>query len=146
MGEESRTAGCRDDDNTGGTRNLATRRSHGTYHNQRLDFFYAAFSTILLALPSDLLVPAQVVGDAGLCQAGSGTGTILFQLLLGFLLDCCNSYVPEFLLAATLPLIATVGAMYLIPEVRILGSNPLTIVPVGEQYYGHERCRVFISV
>ncbi len=86
-------------------------------------FFYAAFSTVLLALPSDLFETDEVGAAAGLCQAGSGAGAILFQLLTGILLDRYHSFVPVFLTAACLPLIATLSVMRLIPQVVILSRQ-----------------------
>jgi ACS family hexuronate transporter-like MFS transporter len=89
-------------------------------------FFYAAFSTILLALPSDLFAPTEVGAAAGLCQAGSGAGAIVVQLCIGVLLDHFHSYGSVFALAAFLPLIATVSALVMIPKVDLLRRTDQT--------------------
>lgn len=85
-------------------------------------FAYAAFSTILLSLPADLFEPQLVGSVAGLCQTGAGLGGMLFQLLTGLILDRFHSYLPVFLLASGLPLVAMLVVWRLVPEVK-----PLTV-------------------
>ncbi len=78
-------------------------------------FGYASWSTMGLTLPSDLFpadVVATVTGLTGLAAGLAGTG---FTLLVGVLVDRF-SYFPAFALAATLPILATLAIVFLIPS------------------------------
>ncbi len=77
-------------------------------------FGYASWSTMGLTLPSDLF-RAEVVGSVtGLSGLAAGLVSTLFTLLVGTLVDRF-SYLPAFVLAATVPIVATVCIVYLIP-------------------------------
>jgi ACS family hexuronate transporter-like MFS transporter len=76
---------------------------------------YASWSTMGLTFPSDLFprdVVASVTGLSGLVASGI-TGT-LFTLAVGALVDKFHSYVPAFLCAALIPLLATACVLLLI--------------------------------
>ena len=89
-------------------------------------FGYASWSTMGLTLPSDLFPPevvGSVTGLSGLCAGLAGAG---FTLLVGTLVDHF-SYLPAFLLAAVVPLLATACVLFLIPshvEAYALSSVP----------------------
>ena len=78
-------------------------------------FGYASWSTMGLTLPSDLF-PAQVVGSVtGLSGFAAGLAGTGFTLLVGMLVDRF-SYFPAFVLAATVPILATLAIVFLIPR------------------------------
>jgi ACS family hexuronate transporter-like MFS transporter len=77
-------------------------------------FGYAAWSTMGLTLPSDLFSPDVVASVTGLSGLGAGAVSTVFTLLIGALVDRF-SYVPAFLVAGTMPLLATVSVLFLIP-------------------------------
>jgi ACS family hexuronate transporter-like MFS transporter len=80
-------------------------------------FGFAAWSTMGLTFPSDLFQP-QVVGTVtGLSGLAAGLVSTVFTLLVGTLVDHF-SYVPAFVLAATVPIVATLCVVYLIPATR----------------------------
>lgn len=80
-------------------------------------FGYAAWSTMGLTLPSDLF-PADVVGSVtGLSGLGAGAVSTVFTLLIGALVDRF-SYLPAFIAAGIMPLLATVSVLFLIRTVR----------------------------
>jgi ACS family hexuronate transporter-like MFS transporter len=74
---------------------------------------YASWSTMELAFPTDLLpgdVVASVTGMSGLAAGVMGT---LFTVAVGFLVDRF-SYVPAFVMAATMPILGTLSVLLLI--------------------------------
>ncbi len=76
---------------------------------------YASWSTMGLTFPSDLFprdVVASVTGLSGLVASGI-TGT-LFTLAVGALVDKFHSYVPAFIAAGLVPLLATACVLILI--------------------------------
>jgi ACS family hexuronate transporter-like MFS transporter len=76
---------------------------------------YASWSTMGLTFPSDLFphdVVASVTGLSGFVASGI-TGT-LFTLAVGMLVDKFHSYVPAFLAAGLVPLVATACVLILI--------------------------------
>jgi ACS family hexuronate transporter-like MFS transporter len=76
-------------------------------------FGYASWSTMGLTLPSDLF-PADVVGSVtGLSGLGAGAVSTVFTLLIGALVDRF-SYVPAFIVAGVMPLLATLSILALI--------------------------------
>jgi MFS transporter, ACS family, hexuronate transporter len=78
-------------------------------------FGYASWSTMGLTFPSDLF-PADIVATVtGLSGFGAGLAGTGFTLLVGTLVDR-SSYVPAFVLAATIPILATFTIMFLIPR------------------------------
>jgi MFS transporter, ACS family, aldohexuronate transporter len=76
---------------------------------------YASWSTMGLTFPSDLFprdVVASVTGLSGMVASGI-TGT-LFTLGVGAMVDKFHSYVPAFLAAGLVPLLATASVLLLI--------------------------------
>lgn len=71
-------------------------------------FGYAAWSTMGLTLPSDLFPPDVVASVTGLSGLGAGAVSTVFTLLIGALVDRF-SYFPAFVVAGTMPLLATVS-------------------------------------
>ncbi|MDQ6676713.1 MAG: MFS transporter, partial [Acidobacteriota bacterium] len=76
-------------------------------------FGYAAWSTMGLTLPSDLFPPDVVGSVTGLSGLGAGAVSTVFTLLIGALVDRF-SYVPAFVAAGTMPLLATLSILLLI--------------------------------
>ncbi len=76
-------------------------------------FGYASWSTMGLTLPSDLFPPDVVGSVTGLSGLGAGAVSTVFTLLIGALVDRF-SYVPAFIVAGTMPLLATVFILLLI--------------------------------
>lgn len=80
-------------------------------------FGYASWSTMGLTLPSDLF-RSEVVGSVtGLSGLAAGLVSTVFTLLVGTVVDHF-SYLPAFVLAATLPIVATLCVLFLIPSRR----------------------------
>jgi len=77
-------------------------------------FGFAAWSTMGLTFPSDLFQPRVVATVTGLSGLAAGLVSTLFTLLVGTLVDHF-SYLPAFVLAATVPIVATLCVVYLIP-------------------------------
>jgi ACS family hexuronate transporter-like MFS transporter len=77
-------------------------------------FGYASWSTMGLTLPSDLF-PAEVVASVtGLSGFTAGLAGAGFTLLVGMLVDRF-SYFPAFVLAAAVPIFATLAIVFIIP-------------------------------
>ena len=74
---------------------------------------YAAFSTIVLALPGDLFPAPSVASVSGLSGTGAGLGTIAATLLTGIISDR-YSFAPVLLVASVVPLLATAFLLTLI--------------------------------
>ncbi|HXJ39662.1 MAG TPA: MFS transporter [Bryobacteraceae bacterium] len=89
-------------------------------------FGYAAWSTMGLTLPSDLFPPEVVGSVTGLSGLGAGAVSTVFTLLIGALVDRF-SYVPAFVAAGIMPLLATVSILFLIrtEQNRSLGAVPV---------------------
>lgn len=68
-----------------------------------------------LTLPSDLFQPEVVASVTGLSGLAAGLVSTLFTLLVGTLVDHF-SYLPAFVLAATVPILATLCVVFLIPS------------------------------
>ncbi|MEO8128767.1 MAG: hypothetical protein ABI822_16815 [Bryobacteraceae bacterium] len=66
-----------------------------------------------LTLPSDLFAPDVVGTVTGLSGLGAGAVSTVFTLLIGALVDQF-SYLPAFIVAGTMPLLATVSILFLI--------------------------------
>ena len=78
-------------------------------------FGYASWSTMGLTLPSDLF-PADVVATlTGLSGFAAGLASTGFTLLVGALVDQL-SYAPAFVLAGTVPILATGAIVFLVPR------------------------------
>ncbi len=69
-------------------------------------FSYAAWSTMALALPSDLYPSGSVATVSGLSGTGAGIGTILSTFLIGRISDR-YSFAPILIGASLVPLVAT---------------------------------------
>jgi ACS family hexuronate transporter-like MFS transporter len=88
-------------------------------------FGYAAWSTMGLTLPSDLFAPDVVASVTGLSGLGAGAVSTVFTLLIGALVDRF-SYVPAFIVAGLMPLLATMSILFLIrtgQETRVGASG-----------------------
>jgi len=68
-------------------------------------FSYATWATNILTLPADLFPQRIVASVSGLSGTGAATGGLIFTLIVGAVVDRF-SYVPVFIAAGTLPLIA----------------------------------------
>lgn len=86
---------------------------------------YAAFSTIVLALPGDLYPTANVASVSGLSGTGAGLGTIAATLLTGIIADSF-SFTPILLAASAFPILATVALLMLVRP-RHPGTSPNTL-------------------
>ena len=69
-------------------------------------FSYAAWSTMALALPSDLYPSGSVATVSGLSGTGAGVGTIISTFLIGWVSDR-YSFAPILVGASLIPLVAT---------------------------------------
>lgn len=78
-------------------------------------FGFASWSTMGLTLPSDLFHSQVVASVTGLSGLAAGLVSTLFTLLVGTLVDHF-SYLPAFVLAATVPIVATICVVFLIPS------------------------------
>ncbi|HKE22612.1 MAG TPA: MFS transporter [Bryobacteraceae bacterium] len=76
-------------------------------------FSYSAWSTMALALPSDLYPSASVASVSGLSGTGAGIGTIISTFLVGRLADR-YSFAPVLVGASLVPLLATALVFLLI--------------------------------
>ena len=74
---------------------------------------YAAFSTIVLALPADLYRTGNVASVSGLSGTGAGIGTIGATYLTGVVADK-YSFEPILIAASLVPLVATAAVMLFI--------------------------------
>jgi MFS transporter, ACS family, hexuronate transporter len=74
---------------------------------------YAAFSTIVLALPADLYRTGNVASVSGLSGTGAGIGTIAATYLTGVVADK-YSFEPILIAASLVPLLATATVMLFI--------------------------------
>ena len=85
-------------------------------------FSYAAFSTIVLALPADLYPNASVASVSGLSGTGAGIGTIAATYLTGVAADH-YSFRPVLLTASAMPLIAGVLLVLLVKRRSVALSS-----------------------
>ena len=76
-------------------------------------FCYAAFSTIVLALPADLYPTKSVASVSGLSGTGAGIGTIIATYLTGFAADH-YSFKPVLIVASLMPVVAGILLMLLV--------------------------------
>ncbi|MBK5291762.1 MAG: MFS transporter [Acidobacteriia bacterium] len=83
-------------------------------------FCYAAWSTMALALPSDLYPSRLVATVSGMSGTGAGLGTILSTILIGRIADR-YSFEPILIGASVIPVIATVLVLVL------LGRRPKAV-------------------
>ncbi len=88
-------------------------------------FAYAAFSTMVLVLPSDLF-PSRSVGTvSGMAGTGAGLGTIVSTFLIGYVSDH-YSFEPILIGASLIPLVAMILVHALIRD-----SKSAAPLPVG---------------
>ncbi len=80
-------------------------------------FAYAAFSTMMLALPADLYPSATVASVSGMSGTGAGVGTIISTFLIGWVSDR-YSFEPVLVAASFVPLVATALVLLLVRERR----------------------------
>jgi ACS family hexuronate transporter-like MFS transporter len=73
---------------------------------------YASWSTMGLTFPSDLFPPEVVATVTGLSGFGAGIVSTIFTVLIGHIVDRF-SYVPAFIAAGTLPIVATLAILLL---------------------------------
>ena len=78
-------------------------------------FCYAAFSTMILALPADIYPSASVASVSGMSGTGAGIGTIISTFLIGRVSDR-YSFGPVLVTASLVPLAATALVFLLIPR------------------------------
>ena len=76
---------------------------------------YASWSTMGLTFPSDLFPQDVVATVTGLSGLGAGLVSTVFTLFIGYIVDKF-SYFPAFVVAGTMPLLATVLVLVLIRE------------------------------
>jgi ACS family hexuronate transporter-like MFS transporter len=74
---------------------------------------YASWSTMGLTLPSDLFPPDVVASVTGFAGLVAGVAGVAFTLAVGILVDHV-SYLPVFVVAGVLPLIATAATVFLV--------------------------------
>jgi ACS family hexuronate transporter-like MFS transporter len=74
---------------------------------------YASWSTIGLTLPSDLFQPEVVGSVTGLSGFCAGLMSTIFTVFVGTLVDHF-SYLPAFVIAAVVPIVATLSVVFLI--------------------------------
>jgi ACS family hexuronate transporter-like MFS transporter len=90
---------------------------------------YASWSTIGLTLPSDLFAQDVVASVTGLSGLGAGLVSTLFTLVIGYIVDRF-SYVPAFVVAGTIPLLATLVILVMVrktPDGEPLAESPLIL-------------------
>jgi ACS family hexuronate transporter-like MFS transporter len=80
-------------------------------------FCYAAWSTMALALPTDLYPSHSVATVSGMGGTGAGTGTIISTYLIGWSADR-YSFEPVLVGASLIPLVATALVLLLIRQRR----------------------------
>jgi ACS family hexuronate transporter-like MFS transporter len=78
-------------------------------------FSYSAWSTMDLALPSDLYPSASVASVSGMSGTGAGVGTIISTFLIGRISDR-YSFAPILVGASLIPLVATALIFLLVRE------------------------------
>jgi ACS family hexuronate transporter-like MFS transporter len=85
-------------------------------------FAYAAWSTMALALPSDLYPSGTVASVSGMSGTGAGIGTILSTWLIGRVSDR-YSFEPILIAASLVPLAATVLVLVLVRPSRAASAR-----------------------
>ena len=88
---------------------------------------YAAFSTIVLALPADLYKTGSVASVSGMSGTGAGIGTIIATYLTGIVADR-YSFEPILIAASLIPLVATAAVLLLVRNGRATEEG--TINPI----------------
>jgi ACS family hexuronate transporter-like MFS transporter len=91
-------------------------------------FCYAAWSTMALALPTDLFPSRAVASVSGMGGTGAGLGTIISTYLIGWSADR-YSFEPVLIAASLIPLVATALVLLLIRESR--DRNTMHLSPGG---------------
>ncbi len=85
-------------------------------------FAYAAFSTMILVLPSDLYPSQSVASVSGMSGTGAGIGTIVSTFLIGYVADHF-SFEPILIAASAIPFAAMVLMMVLVRNNRATASG-----------------------
>ncbi len=78
-------------------------------------FCYAAWSTMTLAMPSDLYASRNVASVSGMGGTGAGLGTILSTYVIGHVADR-YSFQPVLVVASLVPLVATAAVLLLVRQ------------------------------
>lgn len=90
-------------------------------------FSYAAWSTMILALPADLFRSRAVATVAGMSGCGAGLGTIVSTFLIGIIADRF-SFVPILVGASLVPMVATVLVLILVRNNRHSGGRWVRVI------------------
>jgi ACS family hexuronate transporter-like MFS transporter len=77
-------------------------------------FFYAACSTIYLALPSDLYPNRAVASVSGLSGTGAGVATVVSSYVIGRVTDATHSFNAIFIGASACPVLAMILMVWLV--------------------------------
>jgi ACS family hexuronate transporter-like MFS transporter len=85
-------------------------------------FAYAAFSTMVLVLPSDLYRSESVASVSGMSGTGAGIGTIVSTFLIGYISDR-YSFEPILIVASLVPLVATALVLLLVRNTEESGKG-----------------------
>ena len=85
-------------------------------------FSYAAWSTMILALPADLFRSHAVATVAGMSGCGAGLGTIISTFLIGIIADRF-SFAPILVGASLVPMVATILVLVLVQNNRHSGGR-----------------------
>ncbi len=85
-------------------------------------FAYAAFSTMVLVLPSDLYRSESVASVSGMSGTGAGIGTIVSTFLIGYVSDR-YSFEPILIAASLVPLVATAFVLLLVRNTEESGKG-----------------------
>ena len=95
-------------------------------------FGQQSWSTLVMILPTDLF-PRRVVGSvAGLVGFGGAMGGVVFNLIVGRMLDGGYGYGPVFAIVSTLHALAFILILLTIREVRPLEFKGIVHVAVGD--------------
>jgi MFS transporter, ACS family, hexuronate transporter len=81
-------------------------------------FFYATWSTMLLALPADLYPSSSVASVSGMSLTGGGLGTIVSTFLVGAILDH-YSFKPVIIAASFAPMLGVACILLLVRKTRV---------------------------
>lgn len=87
-------------------------------------FAYAAFSTMVLVLPSDIFQSSSVASVSGISGTAAGILTIASTFLVGWISDH-YSFVPILIVASIIPLIGVVSVFVLIKNSEKSGTSVL---------------------
>ena len=80
-------------------------------------FSYASWAAVFIALPPDIFPKNVVASVYGIAGSAAGLGGMLFTLIIGRVVDS-GSYLPIFVAAGLLPLIATIALLLIIGPIE----------------------------